>query len=327
MADESDVVRVAREYREALARNEDAALREMARQWAKIERDLEPLYYALTQYIKEQQEAGQPVTPQYIYTQQRYLDWIAQILQEIPDFEKYACDLITEYQIENYNLGLEDALAIIQASKPSDPIWHVVAKDAAEIMAGFAGNGAPLAMLLQTDYGELGAKVTDALIQGIALGKGVTEIAKDMENATGMLYERALRIARTEINRAYRLANAEQYRRSGVVTRVLRLCYPPTACLACLAMDGEECPNGICDDHPNGKCTTIVETVGGVRPEWQHGLDWLNEQSEEDQRKIMGAGRFELWKSGVSLRSMVEMKPNPVWGGSPSVIALSKLKE
>ena len=40
---------------------------------------------------------------------------MAQILKEIPEYETKAADIITEYQIENYNLGLEDASAIIRA--------------------------------------------------------------------------------------------------------------------------------------------------------------------------------------------------------------------
>lgn len=283
MATESAAVRVAREYREQLARNEDAALRRMSRYWANMERELEPQFIALSQEIRELQESGQPVPPQYIYTMKRYQDMMAQILEEIPDFEKYAVDVITDYQVENFNLGLEDASAVIQATKPSDAIWNRVGKDAAETAAGFAGNGAPLAELLQHDYGDLGAKVTDALVSGIGLGKGVFAVARDMRDAMGMEYNRSVRIARTEINRAYRIANAMQYEKSGVVTKVLRLAYKPTACFACLLMDGEECPRGICDDHPNGKCATIAVTVGGIYPEWEKGGDWLLQQSENDQ--------------------------------------------
>ena len=320
MAQESDAVRVAREYREQLVRNEDAALRRMSRYWVQMEKRLEPQYIALYERVKELQDAGQPVPPQYIYNLQRYQDMMAQIMAEIPDYEKYAVDIITDYQIENYNLGLEDASATIQASRPSDPVWNRVGKDAAQTMAGFAGNGAPLAELMRHDYGEIGARVTDALVQGIGLGKGAYAVAKDIRDVMGMEYDRSVRIARTEINRAYRIANADQYAKSGVVTKVLRLCYPPTACLACLMMDGEECKNGICDDHPNGKCTTIAVTVGGIYPEWQRGEDWLMEQTENDQRKIIGDGRFEMWKNdGIPLRDMVEMKPNAVWGGSPQV--------
>ena len=324
---ESAAVRVAREYREQLARNEDAALRRMSRYWVQMERDLEPRFLALAQQIKDMQDSGQVVPDQMIYNLQRYQDMMAQIMQEIPDYEKYAVDIITDYQIENYNLGLEDATAIIRATTPADEIWNMVGKDAAETMAGFAGNGAPLAELLQHDYGDISTTITDALVKGIALGKGASAVAKDMRDAMGMEYNRSVRIARTEINRAYRIANAEQYAKSGVVTKVLRLCYAPTACLACLAMDGEECKNGICDDHPNGKCTTVAVTIGGNVPQWEHGLEWLEEQSEEDQRKIMGDGRYEMWKKdGVPLRDMVEMKPNAVWGGSPTVLSERRIR-
>lgn len=329
MAQESAVVRVAREYREQLARNEDAALKRMARYWVNMERELEPRFIALAQQVKDLQDSGQPVPRQYIYTLQRYQDLMAQIMEEIPDYEKYAVDIITEYQIENFNLGLDDASAVIRASKPSDAVWNVVGKDAAQTMAGFAGNGAPLAELMRTDYGDLGATITDKLVQGIGLGKGASAIAKDLREVMGTDkagFARSARVARTEINRAYRIANQQQYAASGVVTKVLRLCYPPTACLACLELDGEECPNGLCEDHPNGKCTTIAVTVGGNYPQWQRGHDWLMEQSEEDQRKIIGAGRYEMWKKdGIPLRDMVKMEPNAVWGSAPQVISETKL--
>lgn len=325
---ESEVVRIAREFREQLARNEDAALRRMSDYWVKMEKSLEPLFVALAQQIKDLQESGTAVPPQYIYNLQRYNDLIAQIMKVIPDYEKYAVDIITDYQKEDFLLGLDNAKAGIMISRPSDAMWNEVGKDAAETMAGFAGNGAPLAELLQNDYGNIASEITDALVQGIGLGKGAYAVAKDMRDVMGSEYARSVRIARTEINRAYRIANAEQYAKSGVVTKVLRLCYPPTACLACLMLDGKECPNGLCEDHPNGKCTTVAVTIGGNVPEWQHGDDWLMEQTEADQRRIMGDGRYEMWKNdGVPLRDMVEMKENPIWGGSPQLISEEKLKE
>ena len=326
MAEESRAVRVAREYREQLARNEDEALRRMARYWVKMENELEPQFIALAQQVKELQDAGRSVPPQYIYNLNRYQQMMADIMKEIPEYESQAVSLITHYQEENFILGLDSASAVIRASKPSDAIWNKVGKDAAETMAGFAGNGAPLAELLQRDYGDIGAKITDALVSGIGLGKGAFAVAKDMRDAMGMEYNRSVRIARTEINRAYRIANADQYAASGVVEKVIRLCYKPTACLACLMMDGEECKNGIVDDHPNGKCTSIAVTIGGNYPRWEKGSEWLETLPENDQRRIMGDGRYEMWKKdGISPRKMVTMKPNDIWGGSPSVISEKEL--
>ena len=328
MARESRAVMTAREFREQLIRQEDAALREMSRQWVRMENKLTDQYKLLYNEIQDMKARGETVPRQMIYNMQRYQQMMAEIAKELPEYDAQAVRIITKHQVESFTLGLDAAEAVIMDTSPSDPMWNRVGKDAAQITAGFAGNGAPLGQLLQRDYGDLGVKITDALVEGVALGKGAHATARAMRDVLGESeYKRSVRIARTEINRAYRIANAEQYAASGVVTKVLRLCYPPTACFACLEMDGEECPNGICDDHPNGKCTTIVETVGGVRPTWQTGHEWLMEQSEEDQRRIMGVGRYEMWKKdGIPLRDMVKMQPNPVWGGSPTIISERELR-
>lgn len=323
---ESAVVKVAREYREQLARNEDEALKRMAALWVDIEHEVETNFYALAYDVQAMVAAGQPVPLQYVYSLKRWRSMMSQIQRELPYYQLTVEDLIKDYQERNYNLGLDAANAIIQASNPSSSVWTRVYKDAAETMAGFAGNGAPLRTLLETDYGQLAADITNALVSGVALGKGVNGVVADMLDAMGDDYDRAMRIARTEINRAYRLANAEQYARSGVVEKVFRLCYPPTACFGCLMMDGEECPNGICDDHPNGKCTTIVQTVGGVRPTWETGREWFLKQDPGKQRSLMGIGRYNLWKNfGVPLSAMVHMKENPIWGGSPSMVTIADL--
>ena len=110
-----------------------------------------------------------------------------------------------------------------------------------------------------------------------------------------------------------------------------RMCYPDTACFACLMLDGEFYPiDAEPCDHPNGKCSFVPVTKHfdpGNDPSWQRGRDWFMEQDEETQRKLMGAGRFDLWKQGsVDPRDMVYIKPNDVWGGSPAVRTLESLK-
>lgn len=329
MARESEAVRKAREFREQLIRQEDAALREMSRQWVRMENKLTDQYKLLHAEIKEMMERGEAVPLQRIYNLQRYQQMMAEIAKELPEYDAEAVRIITHYQRESYTLGLDAAEAVIMDTRPSDPMWNRVGKDAAQITAGFAGNGAPLGQLLQRDYGDLGVKITDALVEGVALGKGAFATAKDMRDAMGMEYNRSVRIARTEINRAYRIANADQYAKSGVVTKVLRLCAKQAnTCLACLMMDGDEVPGGVLDDHPNGRCATIAVTVGGIYPQWEHGDVWFEQQDETTQRAIMGPGRYELWKKdGIDPRQMVMMKPNDVWGGSPTVISERELRE
>lgn len=329
MARESEAVRRAREFREQLIRQEDAALREMSRQWVRMENKLMDQYRLLVQDILDRQARGEAVPRQLIYNMERYQQMMAEIAKELPEYDARAVKIITNHQIESYTLGLDAAEAVIMDTRPSDPMWNRVGKDAAQITAGFAGNGAPLGQLLQRDYGDLGVKITDALVEGVALGKGAFATAKDMRDAMGMEYNRSVRIARTEINRAYRIANADQYAKSGVVTKVLRLCAKQAnTCLACLMMDGDEVPNGVLDDHPNGRCATIAVTVGGIYPQWEHGDKWFEQQDEATQRAIMGPGRYEMWKKdGIDPHQMVMMKPNDVWGGSPTVISERELRE
>ena len=328
MADESRAVTTAREFRDQLLRQEDAALREMARHWARIEKDLFDQFLLLTREIQDMHNRGEAVPKQLIYNKQRCQQMMAQIMKELPEYENQAVKTITEAQLNSYTLGLEAARATIMDTSPASPMWNAVGKDAAEVAAGFAGNGAPLIELLQHDYGQIGMEVIDALVDGLALGKGAYAVARDMRDILGKKeYDRAVRIARTEINRAYRIANADQYKKSGVVTKVLRLCAKQAnTCLACLEMDGEECPSFMVDDHPNGRCTTVAVTVGGIYPEWEKGSVWLEHQDEKMQKSIIGKERYDLWKSGqFSLREMVEMKPNDVWGSNPSVISVREL--
>lgn len=345
MADESVAVRTAREFREQLLRQEDAALREMSRQWVRMENKLQRSFEELAREIEEMRANGEAVPRQKIYNLRRYQQMMTEIARELPEYDQEAVQIITDHQIESFTLGLEAAQATIIDTRPSSPMWNRVGKDAAQTAAGFAGNGAPLGQLLQRDYGNIGMKVTDALVEGVALGKGAYATAREMRNemmktrgpfktAQAMRdtmkeeYTRSVRIARTEINRAYRIANADQYAKSGVVIKVLRLCAKqPNTCLACLMMDGDECPNGVVDDHPNGRCTTVAVTIGGIVPDWEHGDSWFYRQDEETQRKIMGDGRYEMWKNdGISPRDMVQMVPNPVWGGSPSVISERQIR-
>ena len=124
--------------------------------------------------------------------------------------------------------------------------------------------------------------------------------------------------------------NWEQMRSSRVVRGYRRMCYPETACFACLMLDGEFYPvNSEPCDHPNGKCSFVPVTRHfdpADDPNWQRGPQWFMEQDEETQRKLMGPGRFELWKSGgVDPKSMVYIKPNDIWGGSPAIRTLESM--
>ncbi len=317
---ESDIVRIAREYRQQLERNETEAMKEMSRAWVRMERAMRGEFEALAVIISEKAEAGEPVPAQFVYSLKRYQEMLIQLQSEIAKYNSTAEDIIKTRQRENIELGLAGAGEQLTVSAPVGIEWVKIYPEAAENMVGYAADGSPLKTLLEHDYQTGAQAVTDALIDGVGLGKGWKAVAADMEKAVGMSFDRSVTIARTEMARAYRQANMRQYQASGVVEKVYRLAYKPTACFACLILDGTEI-KGEFEDHPRGKCTSIVQTIGGHRPTWQTGSEWFMEQSADDQRRLMGAGRWELWKDGVikSLSDFVYIRPNQSWGGSPAV--------
>lgn len=132
------------------------------------------------------------------------------------------------------------------------------------------------------------------------------------------------RLIRTVAEQMFRRGQQEQ-RRQMPVQQWRRCANHQTACLACLMLEGtfydrEE----DFSDHPNGRCY-IVPVEPGSRPD-HAGRDWLEEQDEETQRKIMGKTRFEAWKNGdLTLDQMTDVVPSEEFGPQPHVIPLKEL--
>ncbi len=328
---EPEVVNVVREYREGLAENERDMLRRMARLWVEPYRYFEKQVNALADEISKRRESGQPVYPDYVYSLERYKSMMEQAQKRIDQYNRSVLGLVTGEETEAAEIGHESAKEPVNLAEPDAPMWTRVNQREARIAAGMTADGSPLERLLAKSYDLTREKLEQTLVTGLAVGQGSGYIARQLMDAFEMPEQRALLIARTEVNRAYRLANWETMKSSKAVKGYRRMCYAPTACFACLVLDGEFYPlNSAPCDHPNGKCSfvPVTEHYDPIDAKnWKRGQDWLMEQDEETQRRIMGAGRFELWKDrGIDPRDMVYIKENPTWGGSPTVKTLEELK-
>lgn len=329
MAD-SKVVEAIKRQREEIARNEVDTLKRLTRLWLPSYKYLKEQSDTLMALIQKRRDEGKPVEPEYIFSQQRYKTMLDQAQHMIWQYNKAAAGIIGGAEVEMTNIGEKNAKELVNIAEPDDPMWTRVNKQETRIMAGMTANGSPLSDLLDKSFSETKDEIVEKLMVGIATGQGVDWIARQMEEAGEVPLERALLIARTEINRAYREANLEQMRSSNAIIGYRRMCYPPTACFACLMLDGEYYDkNSGFSDHPNGKCTVVPVTkhYDPINdPGWERGPEWFEKQSEETQRKLMGATRYELWKSGgVNLRNMVFVKENSIWGGSPSMLRIDSL--
>lgn len=139
--------------------------------------------------------------------------------------------------------------------------------------------------------------------------------------------QRLQQVAHRNQPRIYRFSNTEQYRQSGVVVGFRRLVYKPTACFACLMMDGDfyELDQELWD-HPAGKCTSVPCLSKNDEIDWETGREWFENLDPEQQKEILGLSRFAAWKEGKAfLADFVGMRHNDVWGSAPAVRSLAEI--
>lgn len=328
---ESEVVKAIRKQREEIARNELDTLRRMARLWVPSYRYLQEQVSALMRIIQDKQDKGDPVEMEYIYSLKRYQTMMEQAAVTIRKYNKAIAGLINGAEAEATDLGQSNASSVISIAEPDHELWTRVNRRETTIAAGMTAEGSPLDSLLEKSFGQMKEGMEQALITGISTGQGSAWIADQIMQAAQIPERRALLIARTEVNRAYRQSNWNQMRGSRAVLGYRRMCYPDTACFACLMLDKEFYPiDSEPRDHPNGKCSFVPVTRHydpGNDPGWQGGREYFDSLPEDAQRKLMGPGRFDLWKQGgVDPRDMVYIKPNQTWGGSPAVRTLESIK-
>lgn len=327
---DSQVVSVLRQFRGRMDGMDEQLMRDLAQAWTRVERALDAELQALAEEMARRAAEGETITEQLIRRSERFRQLQAQAAQEAQRFSNEASEIIGAYQERAAIAGIDSAKVALINSYPSAAVamFDRIYVEAVEAIIGFAGDGSPLWVLLAKAYGEdIVEGLIQSLITGIATGESVKSIVAGMVDTFGMGLDRALLVARTETQRAYRMGAVEQYRQSGVVSGFMRLVKKDGACLACLLLDGEvfETADEL-DDHPNGRCTAVPIVRGTKPPEWEKGKDWLMRQDEAKQREIMGDKRYELWQSGTPLEAMVEKHHDATWGDNPQVKPLSELE-
>jgi hypothetical protein len=73
-------------------------------------------------------------------------------------------------------------------------------------------------------------------------------------------------------------------------------------------------------------CALIPCVTGVARPDWESGESWFTNLSQDQQRRMMGASKYNAWRAGkFSLSDLVKMTHDPTWGASPGVKGLREL--
>lgn len=318
-------------YRRLLLSREGAVQADLVRRWRRVEDALRGHIDALAADVASLQGAGLPVSRNMVYRLERYRTLMGQLEVAQRRYADAAAGIITAEQQYAMQLGFDwgtDAMAALARQTGIVASLTRLDRTVVEAMAGYAADGTPLADLLTADYPATVAQITDALVEGVALGYNPTKVARMMREAMAGNAQRALVVARTETQRAHRAATIESYRQSELIqTYTRRAAFGKRTCLACLLEDGRRYPvTETFSDHPNGRCVAIPDVPGMASPITQTGREWFESQDADMQREIMGDGHYNAWRAGeFRLEDASRMHRDPVWGESPRVVPLREL--
>jgi SPP1 gp7 family putative phage head morphogenesis protein len=314
------VVDAINNHRAALLAREQAAMQANARAWLGVEQAIQAQVDALAYELA--QNPGSATMGQIVRSR-RYRALMEQVRDELRKYEDFIEPRIRSGQADMITAALEHSRQAVNAVATEAQM--IVQFDRLPVSAvndsvGLAGDGSPLRAVLQ-DASRVGP---DALAQqlhsGIALGKNPIAVARQaIRLGLGQSFTRMQTIYRTEMLRTYRETTLASYANSRVVVGYKRLsARDDRVCPACLMADGRvyRVEDGF-DEHPNGRCT-LIPILANVPPvRFQTGQEWFRQQPEATQRRILGAGRFDLWRSGdASLDDMISRDWSDDWGGS-----------
>jgi SPP1 gp7 family putative phage head morphogenesis protein len=331
MVDAPPVVLTALQHKLELLLQEASQMQEMARRWLGVEGALEAQLVALAEELAHLRDAGKSIEAWRLFEVDRYRTLLAQAEGRIAEYSRYAGKLITGRQEELAGLGIEHAaeairLSYLDAGGRVGAYFNILPVEAVENLIGFAADGSPLNSLLRASWPDAVDGLTQALINGTALGRNPRDVAKDMVDGLSHGLDRMLTIARTEQLRTYREASRSQYQESGLVNSYKRIA-ASDACLACLAMDGEVYPSDEpLEIHPNDRCGMIPVVEGLPEIQYETGAERFAAMSEDDQRAMMGSEAYDLYASGqVSLSDFAVHSESAEWGPSIRTATLADL--
>lgn len=325
------VVLLTLQHKLELLLQEESQMQEMAHRWLGVESALEAQISALAEELAHMRDAGKSIKPWRVYELERYRTLLGQAERQITGYSRYADKLITGRQGELAGLGIEHAAEAIRLSYLGGggrigAYFNILPIEAIENLIGFAGDGRPLSSLLKAGWPDAADALTQALINGTALGRNPRDVAREMRDGLSQGLDRMLTIARTEELRAYREASRSQYQESGLVNSYKRI-VANDACIACFALDGEIYPvDEPLEEHPNCRCSMIPVVEGLPEIEFKTGAERFAELSEDEQRSMMGDEAYELYADGqVSLSDFAVHSVSDDWGPSIRAATLADL--
>lgn len=329
-------------YAAELAAREQDAFRTLTTAYTSSYREM---LRRLEQVVEVRERAiakGLPVSPAWVYQQERWLELMAQVGRELEQAARITGDVLTGEQRAAIQLGeahaqglVETSLGVTAGQAPVSVAWSQLSRGAVEQALGFQREGGPLRELLAGLADDGVTRIGGQLVVGVATGLNPRELGRILSREMGGNLARATTIARTETLRAYREATRQAYIRNQhlVAGWVWVAALDRRCCAACWSMHGQTFKLEVkLDGHPNCRCRMIPETrswaeITGQPAERFEGMetrastivrqgsDVFDELPVAAKAEIVGPRKLALLDDGkIELRDLVHRPYSRAWG-------------
>lgn len=352
------ITRAARRHRAALLAGDARASRELALLYQRLLDELLVLLADVTGRIAARRQAGQPVTPGWLYQEERYRALLREAERLFNQYGRAVGLILTRAQQEAVRLAAQHARELIDLGLGPPPpgipaqLGFRLPHEALIQLSGQLSAGSPLLPILDSFGPQAAATIREELLRGVGLGLSPLEVSRRIRQRLAVTQARARTIARTEMLRAYREAARETYRanRHLVTAWIWHATLSPTTCAACWAMHGREfaldTPMGT---HPNCRCSLIPKTktwaeLGRALGFDAEGIPETSARSRQRpfptgpalfarldpaaQDRILGShAAGEAYRAGeVELRDFVRVQRSADWGTTRSAASLKQAR-
>lgn len=306
---DSPLIQQVKRLRAAQYAREEAELRRLVDAYRAIDRDVRKDAELLARDILEKYSARGIPTDDQIYRMKRYRELMDAVAREMRDYETFMrVEVRTQSRLE-IELGEQAARNLAQIAARGvglDVEFRALNVEVIDQLIGFLDPRGPLYRRL----GQLGPwtaeQVSEHILSSVAKGLNprttaaqlIARMAGAVTDGLGMGLTDSLRMMRTVQLYSYREANRASYlaNRDVVTGWIWWAELDGFTCPSCIAMHGTEHPlTQELDDHHNGRCTMLPQVIGATN-DVVPGAQWFESLNEEQQRAILGPGRFEAWK-------------------------------
>lgn len=315
------VIELAEKYRNALLKNDMAALDQVIKAFQTLYKDLAGRVQELAEYIASVDK----ITPAMIRKLSLYHRIMEETEAELTKFGNYAEVVIKQHAAEAVAMGgvhAKNITRILTAYGGIEAKWMSLNPEAVVSLMGFLQKDSALYKRLAYSAGEKVELIKNKFIELVAIGDNPKTIARKIVQqygeTMGMSLTDAMRMTRTAQLYAYRESTLAHYRaNSDIISGWIWWAELEGACMSCVAMHGtRHTLDEHLNDHHNGRCTMLpILKYSPANISDSAGLDWYEQQAEQIQKDKMGDARYAAWKEGKFVFSQLSTEyDNDVYG-------------